>query len=249
MPTGEAWAASLVAVAIISAVSLFGAMVLLIRDNWMERALLFLISFAAGALLGDAFIHILPEMSREHGFGRSASLAILAGVLVFFVLEKILHWHHAHIPQEEVLHPVAITNLVGDGLHNFIDGAIVAASFLVSWKLGVATSVAVLLHEIPQELGDFGILIHAGLRPRRALALNFLTALTSVAGAVVVLAFSDLGSLEQHALPFTAGAFVYIAATDLIPELHKEPEIRRSLLQLLGLVVGIGVMLGLLNVG
>jgi zinc and cadmium transporter len=164
----------------------------------------------------------------------------------FFVLEKVLHWHHAHLPSEEVLHPVAVTNLIGDGLHNFVDGTIIAGSFLVSPQLGLATAIAVAVHEIPQELGDFAILIHAGLKPHRALALNFASSLAAVAGAVGLLAASSVvEGLSDVLVPFTAGGFVYIASTDLLPELHREPEARKSLVQLVGLIAGIAVMVAL----
>jgi zinc and cadmium transporter len=146
-----------------------------------------------------------------------------------------------------VIHPVAVTNLVGDGLHNFIDGAIIGGAFLASPQLGIATAVAVALHEIPQELGDFGILVHSGMKPRRALALNFVGALASVLGAVIALLLADFAEIERLLLPFTAGAFVYIASTDLIPELHKEPEVRKSLVQVVALVGGIAVMYALLG--
>lgn len=241
------WQAALGAVAVISLVSLSGAAFLVGREALVRRGLIFLIAFAAGALLGDTFLHILPEISESpSGFDLGTSIAILAGVVSFFSLEKFLHWHHAHIPHEEVLHPVAITNLVGDGLHNFIDGAIVAAAFLASKELGIATTIAVALHEIPQELGDFAILLHAGMKPRRALALNLLSALASFVGAIFVIVTVEVGSVEDLLLPFTAGAFVYIASTDLIPELHKEPELKQSFVQLGGLVAGIGIMLALL---
>lgn len=248
MPAASEWFTVLVAVVAISAISLSGALILVGRESAVRRSLIFLIAFAAGALLGDAFLHILPEIAESGpGFDLGTSFAVLTGVVVFFVLEKILHWHHAHIPHEEVLHPVAITNLVGDGLHNFIDGAIVAGAFLSSPELGIATTVAVALHEIPQELGDFGILVHAGMKPRRALALNFLSGLAAVLGAVFVLMTAEVGGIEDLLLPFTAGAFVYIAATDLIPELHKEPKMAQSIVQLIGLLTGIGIMAALLT--
>lgn len=242
----EVWLLTLLSVVLVSALSLAGAATLVVNPRAVQRSLLALISFAAGALLGDAFLHLIPEMA-ESGFPLTSSFLLLAGVVGFFVLEKVLHWHHAHMPSEEVMHPVAVTNLVGDGLHNFVDGAILAGSFLASTKIGVATLVAVALHEIPQELGDFAILIHAGLRPRRALTLNLLSALTSLVGALVVLvASSVLGGVESYIVPLTAGGFVYIASTDLIPELHKEPEAGKSVVQLLGLLAGVGVMAGLL---
>lgn len=241
------WAFTLIAVGSISVVSVIGALGLILKPDTVQRSILVLVSFAAGALLGDAFLHLIPEVAESSaGLDLTASLWLLAGVVGFFVLEKLLHWHHAHLPHEEVLHPVAVTNLVGDGLHNFVDGAIVAGSFMVSSKLGLATAIAVALHEIPQEIGDFSILVHAGLKPRRALALNLATALTAVVGGAGTLLFAGAINVERIFIPFTAGAFVYIASTDLLPELHKEPELRKSTTQLLAMITGIGIMLALL---
>ncbi len=240
----NAWAGSLGSVAAVSGLSLIGALTLVVRPSTLERALLALIAFAAGALLGDAFIHLLPEIAEsETGFDLTASFALLAGVIAFFVLEKVLHWHHAHFPREEHVHPVAVTNIVGDGLHNFVDGSLIAGSFLVSTKLGIATAIAVVLHEIPQELGDFAILVRAGLKPRRALVLNMLSGLAAVLGAVVTLVLAgSIDGVERVVVPLTAGAFVYIASTDLLPELHKEPEVGRSIVQLVGVLAGVAVM-------
>ncbi len=246
---GAVWALTLGSLVVISAFSLVGALTLVVTRSRLHEGLVVLIPFAAGGLLGDAFIHLLPETAEsEWGFDFAASMSLLAGVVAFFVLEKILHWHHAHFPHEEVLHPVAATNLLGDGLHNFVDGAIVAASFAVDVKVGVATAVAVALHEIPQELGDFAILIHAGLAPKRALALNFLTGAAALVGGILTLLLASTAGIERVFIPFTAGAFVYIASTDLIPELHKEPEPGKSVLQLVALVAGVGVMAALLLV-
>ena len=246
---GEVWALTLVSLVGVSALSLIGALTLVVNPARLHAGLVVLIPFAAGGLLGDAFIHLLPETAEsEWGLDFTASMSLLAGVIAFFVLEKILHWHHAHFPHEEVIHPVAATNLVGDGLHNFVDGAIVAASFAVDVKVGAATSLAVALHEIPQELGDFAILIHAGLAPKRALLLNFATGAAAVLGGIVTLLVASEAGIERVFVPFTAGAFVYIASTDLIPELHKEPEPRKSVLQLVALVAGVGVMAALLLV-
>jgi zinc and cadmium transporter len=241
------WALSGAAVLGISLVSLLGALGLVVRPDALRGALLLLVSFAAGALLGDAFLHLIPEIAESAaGLDVLASAGLLAGLLSFFVLEKILHWHHSHFPHEEVLHPVAVSNLVGDGLHNFLDGAIVAGAFVASPGIGFATTVAVALHEIPQELGDFGILVHAGLTPRRALLLNFVSGLTAVAGMAATLTFLPVDAIERLLLPFSAGAFVYIASTDLIPELHKEPEPVKSLLQVVALLAGVGIMATLL---
>lgn len=246
MADATVWLQALSAVVVLSVLSLIGAVTLVLAPSLLNRLLVVLISFAAGALLGDALIHLLPELAEsERGFDLSASLSVLGGITGFFLLEKGLHWHHAHFPSEEVVHPVAVSNLVGDVLHNFVDGAIVAGSFLVSAPLGLATTIAVALHEIPQELGDFAILVHAGLKPRRALLLNFLTGLAAIAGGVTTLLLTSVGGLEHFLIAFSAGAFIYIASTDLIPELHKEPEPRKSLVQTLALMVGIGVMAAL----
>jgi zinc and cadmium transporter len=241
------WGLTLLSLFIVSSISLVGAATLVLASDLLSRMMVVLIPFAAGALLGDAFIHALPEVARsKNGFDLTASLSVLAGILAFFILEKILHWHHSHIPHEDVMHPVAVSNLVGDGLHNFVDGAIIAAAFLVSTGVGVATTIAVALHELPQELGDFAILVHGGLKPRTALKLNFLSALTAVLGGVITLLFSTTATSAQALVPFSAGAFVYIASTDLIPELHKEPEPSKSFLQAIALVAGIAVMTALL---
>ena len=244
----QTWILTLISVLLVSGLSLVGAITLLLSPVVLERGRLVLISFAAGGLLGDAFLHLIPEISpSEDGFTVTASFWLLGGVVAFFILEKVLHWHHAHVPPAEVLHPVAVTNLIGDALHNFVDGSIVAGAFLVSVPLGLATTVAVALHELPQELGDFAILVHAGLKPRRALLLNLMTGLLAVAGAAVTLALaSAVSGVETALIPLTAGGFVYIASTDLIPELQKEPEAGKSLLQLASLLAGAGVMAALL---
>ena len=243
----EVWVQSLAAVLGISAISLVGSVGLVMSQEAVRRVLFLLVAFAAGALLGDSFFHLLPEVAEsESGLDVTASIAVLGGVLGLFVLEKVFHWHHSHFPQDEVLHPVAATNLVGDGLHNFVDGAIVAGAFVVSTELGIATAIAVALHEIPQEIGDFGILLHAGLRPKSALMLNFLSGLLALAGAITVLLFISVETVDRFLVPFSAGAFVYIASTDLLPDMHKEAQPGRSALQLVALVLGVAMMGALL---
>lgn len=247
---GSVWTSTLIALVVISAISLVGAATLVLSPRVLQRGLFVLISFAAGTLLGNTFLNLLPEIAEsEQGFDLTASFTVLGGLVAFFVLEKILHWHHSHVPHEEVLHPVAVANLVGDALHNFVDGTIVAGTFLVSPKLGLATAVSVAIHEIPQELGDFGILVHAGMKPKKVLLLNLTSALAALVGGALTLVFASVTEVGRYVLPFTAGAFIYIAATDLIPELHKEPELRKSFTQLGGLLAGLGVMALLLNVG
>lgn len=207
-----------------------------------------MISFAAGALLGDAFFHLLPEIVGEKGFGVNISLYILGGIAFFFIVEKIIHWRHCHHPiTKDHPHPFAWMNLFGDGVHNLIDGLIIGAAYLVSIPVGVATTVAVVLHEIPQEIGDFSILIHGGFSRAKALLLNFFSALLAVLGAIIALLLSSkTENLTTFLVPFAAGGFVYIALSDLIPELHKEEALRKSLLQLFAFAIGIAIMFSLL---
>lgn len=239
------WSYPLASVFLVSLLSFAGVLFLVIRTEKLQSILSVLVSFAAGGLLGDVFLHLLPEATGETGFTLNISLSLLVGLLAFFVLEKFVHWRHCHIPTSKSHpHPLALMNLVGDGLHNLIDGALIAASFLVNIRLGLATALAVILHEIPQEIGDFGVLVHAGLTKKKALIFNFLSALMAVTGALLVLILgTEITSLTQLLIPFTAGGFLYIAGSDLIPELHKETDLVKSLFQMLGLILGIGIML------
>lgn len=243
-----AWFYTLLSVFIVSLISLVGVLAVALSKKFLETTLLFLVSFAAGGLLGDAFLHLLPEIIEGKNLTTFSAVLILAGILVFFVLEKFIAWRHCHVPtSENHPHPVVFMNLIGDALHNFIDGAVIAASFLISLPLGIATAIAVIFHEIPQEIGDFGVLLHGGFGRQRALLFNFISSLTAFGGALIILV---IGRQNMNVMPYlvamTAGGFIYIAGSDLIPLLHKETEIKKSLVQFLGLISGIGIML-LLN--
>ncbi len=240
----EVWLYSLGSVVVVSLISLVGIFTLSIKIEKLRKILIYMISFAAGALLGDAFIHLLPHVVEEHGFGLNISIYVLVGLGVMFVVEKVIHWRHCHHPTcDDHPHPFALMNLFGDGVHNFIDGLVIGAAYLVSIPVGVATTIAVVLHEIPQEIGDFGVLIHGGFSKAKALMLNFATALTAVLGVVVALLISSyVENLTMFLIPFAAGGFIYIASADLIPEMHKTVKISRSLLQFLFFTLGIGVM-------
>ncbi len=206
-----------------------------------------LVALAAGTLLGDAFIHLIPEALSENS-SIYTSLMILGGVLLFFSLEKFLRWHHCHkeTSNPNCHHPVGITSLIGDGLHNFLDGIIIAASFQISFELGMASTLAIILHEIPQEIGDFAILLHAGFPAQKAILLNFLVSLAAIFGVVV---FFTTGNflIEQSPLllGLAAGGFIYIGGSDLIPELHHETNFKKSLLQFFFLVLGGLIMVAL----
>jgi zinc and cadmium transporter len=249
---GMFWYAIL-SVLVVSLISFVGVFTLGIKVKKLRKFLIYVISFAAGALFGDAFIHLLPETVEKFGFGLNISLYFLGGIVVFFFLEKVIQWQHCHghMLEDKHVHPFAYMNLVGDGMHNFLDGVIIAASYLVSVPVGVATTVAVVLHEIPQEIGDFGVLLHGGFTKGKALLLNFGSALVAVLGVVIVfLLEGGVENLELILVPIAAGGFVYIAGSDLIPELHKDSDsVWKNLLQLIAFVVGILVMVGLLLVG
>jgi len=242
----EVWFYTLISVLIISLISFVGIFALSIKAKKLRTFLIYLISLSAGTLLGDAFIHLLPELVEKSGMTLSISLYILGGITLFFVLEKIIYWQHCHgnVLESSHVHPFAYMNLVGDALHNFLDGIIIAASYLISLPAGIATTIAVALHEIPQEIGDFGVLLHGGFSKSRALAVNFISALFAILGAVLTLWLtSSITNLEAILVPVAIGGFIYIASSDLIPQLHKHSDkISRSLLQLLVFLMGIALM-------
>lgn len=228
---------------IVSLISFVGVFTLGIGKDKIQHFLLYLVSFSTGAMLGDAFIHLLPQYVEQNGFPISGSLSLLSGIVAFFIIEKFIHWHHCHFDgNEEHIHPFAWANLIGDGVHNFIDGLIIAASYLVSIPVGFATTIAVIFHEIPQEIGDFGVLLHGGFSRGKALFYNFLIGLTAVAGALIGFALGKVAGVLQFLIPFAAGNFIYIAGSDLIPELHKEVKLSKSFMQLLYFLFGIAIM-------
>jgi len=238
------WLYSMISVFVVSLVSLIGAVMIALSVGKLQKIMLFLVSFAAGALLGDAFIHLIPEAFSEEGNKTAIPFFILLGIILFFVLEKILHWRHCHMQtSEHHPHPLAVNNIVGDGFHNFIDGMIIAGSYLVSVPLGIVTTIAVLMHEIPQEIGDFGILLYAGWSRSKALFYNFLSATLAFTGAILTIVVgSSVVQIQQWLVPFTIGGFIYIASADLIPELKKETNLGKSAIQLFSLLLGIGFM-------
>ena len=244
------FAYTLISVLLVSVVSLIGVLTISINSNQLRKILIYFISFSAGALFGDAFLHLLPQVVEKNGFTLNISISLLSGIFVFFILEKIIQWRHCHIPENSKnhVHPFAYTNLIGDALHNFIDGLIIAASYIVSIPIGIATTLAVIFHEIPQEIGDFGVLVHAGFSKNKALFMNFLTALTAVLGALVGISLTGkIEGITFLLVPFAAGGFIYIAGSDLIPELHKHSdEFKKSFAQLLALIFGVLVMVLLL---
>ncbi|MEM2098153.1 MAG: ZIP family metal transporter [Candidatus Bathyarchaeia archaeon] len=242
------WVLALTSVILVSAISLIGVLTLLVNTKKLKKALLYLVSFSAGGLLGDAFIHLIPEAIEENGVGLPVSIAIIFGILASFSVERFLQWRHCHIPtSKEHVHSFVYMNIFGDSVHNLIDGLIIGGSYLVSIPIGVATTLAVIFHEIPQELGDFGVLIYGGFSRKKALGYNFATALTAIVGVLVAL---TIGTLSEGCVPllvpFAAGNFIYIAGSDLIPEIRKdEPQPKKAALQAFTIVLGVLTMVAL----
>jgi zinc and cadmium transporter len=220
----------------ISLISLVGVVALSFRKDFLNKIVFILISISIGALLGGAFLHLIPE-ALESGAG--FFYFILIGFFSFFIIEKIFHWRHCHKNNCKV-HSFAYINLLGDSIHNFIDGIIIAAGFLTSPFIGLSTTIAIALHEIPQEFGDFGVLIYAGFSKKKALFYNFLTALTALFGGILGYYFlSFFENTMSYLLLFAAGGFIYIAASDLLPELKKVESLRHTLINFLAIIIGI----------
>jgi len=244
----QVWVYTLISVSLVSLLSLVGIFTLFSKRKNMQEFVLDLVSVATGTLLASAFIHLIPE-SYEHLPGsRLVPLLILGGMLFFFSMEKFIHWRHCHGDPSCKVHRqhLAPINIIGDSIHNFIDGMVIASSFIVGIPTGIAATIAIMFHEIPQELGDFGILVYSGYSNTKALLMNFLSALTAIAGALLTLL---IGVHVQHLafflLPVAAGGFIYIAGTDLMPELHNEMQGSRSVRQLLLMLLGMAIIGGL----
>ena len=226
-----------------SVISLIGGMLLLFKEKFARKVSHLLSSFAAGALLGTAFLDLLPEAIHESGGEAGIIVWVLVGMLVFFILERFIHFFHHHHEHAVTDKPVVALLMTGDSIHNFIDGVVIAATFMVSIPLGVVTTLAVAAHEIPQEIRDFGVMLKHGLARKRVLFFNFLSAVAAIVGAL--LTYFIGGAIEAY-LPFllalTAGFFIYIAASDLIPEIHEENRHGLAFIETGLLVLGVMVI-------
>ncbi|MFH1451047.1 MAG: ZIP family metal transporter [bacterium] len=244
----DTWFYTITSVVIVSVISLVGFFAISFKKERLDKALSLFVSFAVGGLLGDAFIHLIPESFANIESELYVSLLIILGMIIFFVLEKFICWHHCRVTSpEQHRHPVATMNLIGDGIHNALDGVVIAVSYMVSIPLGIATSLAVIFHEIPQEIGDFGVLIYAGFSKKKALLFNLFSALAAVIAAVIALAIGpEIEGYSFIFLPITAGGFIYIAGSDLIPELHRETKKEIAVWQFLSILLGIAIMVSLL---
>ena len=226
----------------VSLVSLVGIFIILFKGELTKHQLMILVGFSAGGMLGGAFLHLIPEAFAQQS-GDLVSVYLVVGVFASYVVEMVLEWRHCHVPtSDEHPHSFAYVNLIGDGVHNFIDGLIIGGAYLVNFGLGLSTTIAVILHEIPQEIGDFGVLLYAGLKPGRALLYNLLSAFTSIVGALLVLFLGETQGLTGFLVPFAAGNFLYIAGSDLVPELKDQKDVGKSLVQLFVMVLGVALM-------
>jgi zinc and cadmium transporter len=227
---------------LMSAIALVGSVTLLLSEQMRQRILLPLVAFAAGSLLGGAFFHMLPASLAAGMSEVTVYTLTLSGFAVFFALEQFLHWHHCHRAETECKKPLTYLILIGDGLHNFLGGLAVAGTFLIDIRLGIVTWLAAAAHEIPQELGDFGVLVHGGWERRQALFYNVLSALTFLVGGLIAYVASfrlDVSFL----VPFAAGNFIYIGAADLIPEVKAHADLRANIVHFAAFVVGAGLLL------
>jgi zinc and cadmium transporter len=232
---------ALISAAIISLGSLLGILTLAVNKHTLNKILLFLISLSAGTLMGGAFLHLLPEAAETLEPSLLFSLVLLSFVF-FFLVEKIFRWRHCHKGECDI-HSFGIMNLIGDSIHNFIDGLIIAATFATDIRLGIISSFAVALHEIPQEIGDFGVLVYAGYGRRKALLLNLAVAATAILGVIVGFLISGIAeNLLVCLIPFAAGGFIYISASDLMPEIRKETNLNKSLISFAIFSLGIAIM-------
>ncbi|MEM2947519.1 MAG: ZIP family metal transporter [Candidatus Bathyarchaeia archaeon] len=235
--------AILASVTAVSLIAFIGIVFIGLKEDKLKRLTMVLVGFASGTLIGGAFFHLLPESLTPENDATTVFWCVIVGIISFFTLEKFFYWRHCH-EKECPTHTFVYLNLLGDGIHNFIDGMVIAAAFMVrgSFELGFATTLAVIFHEVPQEIGDFGVLVYGGLSRKKALTYNFISAVTAILGALATYFLAYLRSIETLLVPFAAGGFIYIAATDLMPELHKKSHAGESVIQLFVLLLGIGLM-------
>lgn len=235
---------TILSVLLVSLISLAGLVTLALSGKALQKIVTHLVSFATGTLFGGALIHLLPKAYENTSNPLAVSLWTIGGLATFFIMEKFFRWRHCHHPTTvDHFHPVVPMNIFGDAMHNFIDGVLIAISYTAGIPLGIATTVAVLFHEIPQEISDYSILIKGGLSVKKALVVNFMSASLAMVGALMALQMGkSIAGFTEALIPFTAGGFLYIAGSDLIPELHHNTEIKKSLLQLTMFIAGVVVM-------
>ena len=227
---------------LMSAIAMIGSITLLLKPATLERLLLPLVALAAGSLIGGAFFHMIPAALSSGANGLEIGIAVVTGFTMFFALEQLLHWHHCHRAQSDCKQPLTYLVLIGDGLHNFFGGLAIAGTFLIDIRLGITSWLAAAAHEIPQELGDFGVLVHGGWSKRRALLFNVLSGLTFLLGGLVAYSLSFKMDVTWL-IPFAAGNFIYIGASDLVPEVNKHRDMKTNWIHLAAFVLGLALLL------
>ncbi|MBU1037281.1 ZIP family metal transporter [Patescibacteria group bacterium] len=227
---------------VMSLIAWAGLITLYLKEELLKKVILPLVALSAGALLGGAFLHLLPEAIEEVGLRLDIFLWLLLGFSLFFLLENFIQWHHCHKIPSEHKKPVTYLILIADGIHNFIGGLAIGAAFIANIKLGIVTWLVSAAHEVPQELGDFGILIHGGWKKQKALLFNFFSALTIIAGGLVAYFLATKINIT-FLLAFAAGNFIYIASSDLIPEIKHKDNFKKSLIHFITFIFGILLIL------
>ena len=227
---------------LMSAIAMVGSITLVLKPATLNRLLLPLVAFAAGSLIGGAFFHMIPAALDANNDSLSMGVTLVAGFTVFFVLEQVLHWHHCHRAQTDCKQPLTYLVLIGDGLHNFLGGLAIAGTFLIDIRLGITSWLAAAAHEVPQELGDFGVLVHGGWSKRQALLFNVLSGLTFLLGGLLAYGLSFQVDVSWL-IPFAAGNFLYIGASDLVPEVNKHHDLKANAVHLLAFVLGLALLL------
>lgn len=234
---------SIIAALAVGLLSFTGALSLAIKAEKMNKILIYLVAFSAGSLIGAAFFHILPEALETGVDSLNVFIFVLVGFSLFFILERILRWHHCHDVDCHTHEHLGWMNLIGDGVHNLIDGMVIFASFLGGPALGVPVTLSIILHEVPQELGDFGVLVYSGFSRKRALIYNFISACVALVGVLMAYFLNSYNELlSSFLLPFAAGGFIYIGASDLIPEIHKDNKAVRAVLSYSLFIVALAFM-------
>lgn len=237
----DVFALTLIATISISIISISIILALSTREDYLKKSLSYLVALSAGTLLGATFFHLMPG-GLESMDSQSFLTIVLCSFILFFVLEKFIYWRHCHDLECDT-HTFGYMNLIGDSIHNFIDGMIIASAFYVDVYLGIAATIAILFHEVPQEIGDFGVLLYAGFTKKKALIYNFLISLISVLGGIVgVILLSRSYEIQYLLLPVASGSFLYIAMADLIPELRVETDRKKSITSFGYFMFGLAIM-------
>jgi zinc and cadmium transporter len=218
---------------------LIGVFSFFIQKTGLDKIVLILVSFATGSLLGGTFFHLIPESLEKISLIPTIILGFI-GILLFYSIEKFLHWHHCH-EGKDCKHPISYLATYGDAIHNFIDGLLIASSFLVSIPLGIITSILIILHELPQEIGNFAVVVYGGFKRKKAIIYSFLAQLTSIIGGVLGYFFLSLQDYSSWLLSLTAGGFLYISLIDLIPEIVKEKRTNKIIINIIAIIIGIAI--------